>query len=74
LINVLTGLLKPNQEAVLFKEMEITGIGPERLSKLGLAGVFTGQYFPILLFLNSDGCIVSRLGQRKELFFIAASR
>jgi len=31
---------------VFFKDMEITGIGPERLSKLGLAGVFNWSYLP----------------------------
>ena len=40
LINVLTGLLRPNTGTVSFKGQEITGIGPERLSKLGLARSF----------------------------------
>jgi branched-chain amino acid transport system ATP-binding protein len=40
LINVLTGLLKPNTGKVFFKGKEITGIGPEKLSKVGLARSF----------------------------------
>jgi len=40
LINVLTGLLKPNKGHVFFKEHDITGIGPARLSRLGMARSF----------------------------------
>jgi len=40
LINVLTGLLKPNTGSVFFREQEITGIGPEKLSRLGVARSF----------------------------------
>jgi branched-chain amino acid transport system ATP-binding protein len=40
LINVLTGLLRPNRGKVFFKEHEITGIGPAKLSRLGMARSF----------------------------------
>jgi branched-chain amino acid transport system ATP-binding protein len=40
LINVLTGLLKPNKGKVFFKEHDITGIGPAKLSRLGMARSF----------------------------------
>ena len=40
LINVLTGLLRPNTGKVFFKDREITGIGPQRLAKLGIARSF----------------------------------
>jgi branched-chain amino acid transport system ATP-binding protein len=40
LINVLTGLLKPNKGRVFFKEHDITGIGPSRLSRMGMARSF----------------------------------
>ncbi|MGZ3604431.1 MAG: ABC transporter ATP-binding protein [Thermodesulfobacteriota bacterium] len=70
LINVLTGLLKPNQGKVFFKDMEITGIGPERLSKLGLARSFQlvniFPNFTVLEFLMV--AIVSRLGKGKNFF------
>jgi branched-chain amino acid transport system ATP-binding protein len=70
LINVLTGLLKPNQGKVFFKEMEITGIGPERLSKLGVARSFQlvniFANFTVLEFLMV--AVVSRLGKGKNFF------
>jgi branched-chain amino acid transport system ATP-binding protein len=37
---VLTGLLRPNTGKVFFKDREITGIGPQRLAKLGIARSF----------------------------------
>mgnify|MGYP006269721025 FL=1 len=70
LINVLTGLLKPNQGKVFFKEIEITGIGPEKLSKLGLARSFQlvniFPNFTVLEFLMV--AIVSRLGKGKNFY------
>ena len=36
----MTGLFRPNTGKVFFKGQEITGIGPEKLSKLGLARSF----------------------------------
>jgi branched-chain amino acid transport system ATP-binding protein len=70
LINVLTGLLKPNQGKVFFKEMEITGIGPEKLSKLGLARSFQlVNIFPnFTVFEFLMVAIVSRLGKGKNFF------
>ncbi len=70
LVNVLTGLLKPNQGKVFFKDVEITGIGPERLSRLGLARSFQlvniFPNFTVLEFLMV--AIVSRLGKGKNFF------
>jgi branched-chain amino acid transport system ATP-binding protein len=70
LINVLTGLLKLNQGKVYFKNMDITGIGPERLSKLGLARSFQlvniFPNFSVLEFLMV--AIVSRLGKGNHFF------
>jgi branched-chain amino acid transport system ATP-binding protein len=40
LINVLTGLLKPNKGTVIFRDHDITGIGPAKLSRLGMARSF----------------------------------
>jgi len=40
LINVLTGLLRPTKGKITFKDHDIAGIGPEKLSKLGLARSF----------------------------------
>lgn len=63
LINVLTGLLTPNTGKVFFKNNEITGIGPEQLSRLGVARSFQlvniFPNFTVLEFLMV--AIVSRL-------------
>ena len=40
LINVLTGLFRPTAGTVHFKGQDIGGIGPQRLTKLGLARSF----------------------------------
>jgi branched-chain amino acid transport system ATP-binding protein len=70
LINVLTGLLAPSKGKVFFKEKEITGIGPEKLSKLGLARSFQlvniFPNFTVLEFLMV--AIISRLGKGKKFF------
>ena len=70
LINVLTGLLTPNTGKVFYKDREITGIGPEKLSKLGLARSFQlvniFPNFSVLEFLMV--AIVSRLGKGKNFY------
>jgi branched-chain amino acid transport system ATP-binding protein len=70
LINVLTGLLIPNTGKVFYKGKEITGIGPERLSRLGVARSFQlvniFPNFTVLEFLMV--AIVSRLGKGKNFF------
>jgi len=70
LINVLTGLLTPNTGKVFFKEKEITGIGPEKLSRLGIARSFQlvniFPNFTVLEFLMV--AIVSRLGKGMNFY------
>lgn len=70
LINVLTGLLTPNTGKVFFKDREITGIGPERLSKLGVARRFQlvniFPNFTVLEFLMV--AVVSRLGKGSNFY------
>jgi len=72
LINVLTGLLKPNTGKVFFRDREITGIGPERLSRLGMARSFqlvnVFPSFTVLEFLML--AVVSR--QNKGTHFYAS--
>ena len=77
LINVLTGLLRPNKGSVFFKEKEITGIGPEKLSRLGLARSFQlvniFPNFTVLEFLKV--AIVSRLGKGTNFYsFLSGDR
>jgi len=70
LINVLTGLLTPNTGKVFFKDREITGIGPGRLSRLGVARSFQlvniFPNFTVLEFLMV--AIVSRLGKGTNFY------
>jgi len=75
LINVLTGLLKPNTGKVFFKGKEITGIGPEKLSKVGLARSFQlvniFPTFTVCDFLKV--AILSRKGKGAN-FYLTLSR
>ncbi len=70
LINVLTGLLKPDRGKVFFKEQEITGLGPERLSKMGLVRSFQlVNIFPDLTVLEFiEVAIISRLGKGTHFY------
>jgi branched-chain amino acid transport system ATP-binding protein len=70
LINVLTGLLTPNTGKVFYKDKEITGIGPEKLSRLGVARSFQlvniFPNFTVLEFLMV--AVVSRLGKGTNFY------
>jgi branched-chain amino acid transport system ATP-binding protein len=70
LINVLTGLVTPDTGNVVFRGTEITGIGPEKLSKMGMARSFQlvniFPNFSVLEFLMV--AVVSRLGKGTKFF------
>jgi len=70
LINVLTGLLKPNKGKVFFKEHDITGIGPARLSRLGMARSFQlvniFPTFTVIEFIKL--AVVSRQGKSAQFY------
>ena len=70
LINVLTGLLRPNAGTVHLNGREVTGIGPVRLARLGMARSFQlVQIFPDLTVLETlQAAVVSRLGRGTRLF------
>ena len=70
LINVLTGLLKPNAGRVFFKDQDITGAGPVKLSRLGMVRSFQlVNIFPALTVLEViKVAVVSRLGRGGRLF------
>ncbi len=70
LINVLTGLLRPDGGKVFFKEAEITGMRPERLSKMGLVRSFQLlNIFPDLTVLEFiEVAIISRLGKGTRFY------
>jgi branched-chain amino acid transport system ATP-binding protein len=70
LINVLTGVLRPSAGTVRFHERDITGIGPVRLARLGLARSFQlVQIFPDLTVMETlQAAVVSRLGRGTRLF------
>ncbi len=70
LVNVLTGLLRPTTGKVVFKEKEITGIGPEKLCRLGMARSFqlvnVFSNFTVLEFLMV--AILSRQGKGTNFY------
>ena len=70
LINLLTGLARPTTGTVRFKERDITGIGPVRLAKLGMARSFQlVQIFPDLTVLETlQAAVAARLGRGRRLF------
>lgn len=69
LINVLTGLLKPTAGRVSFKERDVTGIGPGRLARMGMARSFQlVSIFPELTVVEAlTVAVVSRLGRGGRL-------
>jgi branched-chain amino acid transport system ATP-binding protein len=70
LINLLTGLARPSSGTVRFKDRDITGIGPVRLAKLGMARSFQlVQIFPDLTVLETlQAAVAARLGRGRRLF------
>jgi len=70
LINVLTGVLRPSAGSVHLNGREVTGIGPVRLARLGMARSFQlVQIFPDLTVLQTlQAAVVSRLGRGTRLF------
>jgi branched-chain amino acid transport system ATP-binding protein len=70
LINVLTGLLRPTAGTVYFNDRDITGVGPVRLARLGMARSFQlVTIFPELSVLEFiKVAVVSRLGRGTRLF------
>ncbi len=70
LINLLTGVSKPTAGTVSFKDRDVTGFGPVRLAKLGMARSFQlVQIFPDLTVLETlQAAAVSRLGRGRSLF------
>jgi len=77
LINVLTGVLRPTAGAVTFKGRDVSGLGPARLARLGIARSFQlVQIFPDLTVLETlQAAVVSRLGRGTRLFAsLAADR
>jgi len=70
LINLLTGLARPTTGSVRFKDRDITGIGPVRLAKLGMARSFQlVQIFPDLTVLETlQAAVAARLGRGRRLF------
>jgi branched-chain amino acid transport system ATP-binding protein len=70
LINLLTGVSAPTAGTVRFKDHDVTGAGPVRLARLGMARSFQlVQIFPDLTVLETlQAAVVSRLGRGRRLF------
>jgi branched-chain amino acid transport system ATP-binding protein len=69
LVNVLTGLLKPTAGTVRFKDSDIAGIGPVRLSQLGMARSFQlVNIFPQLTVRETISvAVTSRFGSARRI-------
>ena len=70
LINLLTGVSAPTAGTVRFKDHDVTGAGPVRLARLGMARSFQlVQIFPDLTVLETlQAAVISRLGRGRRLF------
>jgi branched-chain amino acid transport system ATP-binding protein len=70
LINLLTGVSAPTAGTVRFKDQDVTGAGPVRLARLGMARSFQlVQIFPDLTVLETlQAAVVSRLGRGRRVF------
>jgi len=75
LINILTGVTRPSAGTVLFKGREVSGAGPARLARLGMARSFQlVQVFPDLTVEETlQAAVVARLGRATRLFSSLAS-
>ena len=70
LINVLTGLLKPSAGQVRFKGEDVSGIGPVRLAKLGMARAFQLVHiFPALTVRETIATAIVSMTRRSRRFF-----
>ena len=70
LLNILTGVTAPSAGTVRFKDRDVSGIGPARLARLGMARSFQlVQIFPDLSVLETlQAAVVARLGRGTRLF------
>jgi len=70
LINCLTGFLKPDTGQIKFKGRDIAGMGPEKLSKMGIARSFQlVNIFPDLSLIDTlKVAIISREGKGRRFF------
>jgi branched-chain amino acid transport system ATP-binding protein len=70
LINILTGLTRPSAGTVRFKDRDVSGAGPVRLARLGMARSFQlVQVFPDLTVLETlQAAVVARLGRATRFF------
>ena len=70
LVNVLTGLARPSSGTVRFKDRDISGIGPVKLARLGMARSFQlVQIFPDLTVIETlEAAVASRLRRGRRLF------
>jgi branched-chain amino acid transport system ATP-binding protein len=70
LVNVLTGLLRPSSGTVHFKGLDVAGVGPVRLARLGMARAFQLVHiFPGLTVRQTLAtAVVSQTGKALHLF------
>lgn len=70
LFNVITGLYKPSRGKVMFKDKNVTGYKPHKLSRLGLGRSFqiTSTFHNLTTFENIRMGVLSRMGIRFNIF------
>jgi branched-chain amino acid transport system ATP-binding protein len=70
LVNVLTGVARPTAGRVWFKDRDVTGAGPVRLARLGMARSFQlVQVFPLLTALETvQAAVAARLGRSARMW------
>jgi branched-chain amino acid transport system ATP-binding protein len=65
LVNILTGLLRPTSGTVTFKGLDVAGVGPVRLARLGMARAFQLVHiFPGLTVRQTLAVAVVSQGQK----------
>ena len=70
LFNVITGTYRPSKGRVLFKGRDITGMGPYKLSRLGMGRSFqiTSVFQRLTTFQNVRLAVLSKRGIRFNMF------
>ncbi|MBW2139340.1 MAG: ATP-binding cassette domain-containing protein, partial [Deltaproteobacteria bacterium] len=71
--NLVTGKYTPSRGRILFKGMDITGMSPERINRLGISRSFqiTNIFPGLSVFENVRTAVMSKYGIRYNLWKIA---
>jgi branched-chain amino acid transport system ATP-binding protein len=69
LFNLITGKLKPSQGAVYFQGMEITGLKPHRIARIGISRIFqiTNLFPELTAYENIRVAVLANLKETKRM-------